>query len=218
MGSSVKFMYYEVCPGRVEGLVTYPEVPHPGTLPGASSWTTMLARCAEHSHNMTSLETYAYQDGRCDQRVTCDCDAGYEENGRQCVGKLKILLKVLSLQFLPPCYGGVLRTECMGILFWPLCSSIIELARNSHKFSTFQESFWIYNNYLLTSDLSFSISRCDYSLQILFVCFLALPSLLHPSIFFHICIFVDYRIQGKKVQHKLDGSVHYIMYFFSSHT
>ena len=104
----------------------------------------MLARCAEHSHNMTSLETYAYQDGRCDQRVTCDCDAGYKENGHQCVGKLKILLKVLSLQFLPPCYGGALRTECTGILFWPLCSSIIEFARNSHKFSTFQESFWNY--------------------------------------------------------------------------
>jgi hypothetical protein len=83
-------MYYEVCPGRVEGLVTYPEVPHPGILPGASSRTTRLARCAEHSHNTTSLETYAYQDGRCDQRVTCECDAGYEENGRQCVGKLKI--------------------------------------------------------------------------------------------------------------------------------
>ena len=82
------FMYYEVCPGRVEGLVTYPEVPHPGTLPGASSRITRLARCAKHSHNTTSLETYAHQDGRCDQRVTCNCDAGYEESGRQCVGKL----------------------------------------------------------------------------------------------------------------------------------
>ena len=81
------FVYYEVCPGRAEGLVTYPEVPHPGTLPGASSRITRLARCAEHSHNTTSLETYAYQDGRCDQSATCDCDAGYEENGTQCVGK-----------------------------------------------------------------------------------------------------------------------------------
>ena len=85
------FMYYEVCPGRVEGLVTYPEVPHPGTLPGASSRTTRLARCAEHSHNTTSLETYSYQDGRCDQSATCDCDAGYEENGTRCIGKLRIL-------------------------------------------------------------------------------------------------------------------------------
>ena len=81
------FMYYEVCPGRVEGLVTYPEVPHPGRLPGALSRTTRLARCAEHSRNTTSLETYAYQDGRCEQRVRCDCDVGYEENGIQCDGK-----------------------------------------------------------------------------------------------------------------------------------
>ena len=103
-GSVVRiFMYYEVCPGRVEGLVTYPEVPHPGQLPGALSRTTRLARCAEHSHNTTSLETYSYQDGRCEQRVACVCDAGYEENGHQCVGKLEniqpdlviILLSVL---------------------------------------------------------------------------------------------------------------------------
>ena len=87
-GSVIRiFMYYEVCPGRVEGIVTYPEVPHPGHLPGASSRITRLARCAEHAHNTTSLETYAYQDGRCEQSVTCVCDAGYEENGHQCVGK-----------------------------------------------------------------------------------------------------------------------------------
>ena len=91
------FIYYEVCPGRVEGLVTYPEVPHPGTLPGALSRTTRFARCAEHSHNTTSLETYSHQDGQCNQSVTCDCDAGYEENGRQCVGKLKILWLIKSL-------------------------------------------------------------------------------------------------------------------------
>ena len=87
-------MYYEVCPGRVERIATYPEVPHPGQLPGASSRTTRLAQCAEHSHNTTSLETYAYQDGQCEQisRVTCVCDAGYEESGRQCVGKQVMIL------------------------------------------------------------------------------------------------------------------------------
>ena len=95
-GSVVRiFMYYEVCPGRVEGLATYPEVPYPGQLPGALPRITRLARCAEHSYNTTSLETYAYQDGRCEQRVTCVCDVGYEENGHQCVGKEAIIIHTL---------------------------------------------------------------------------------------------------------------------------
>ena len=80
------FLYYEVCPGKVERLVTYPEVPHPGELQGSLSHTTRLASCAEHAHNTTSLETYAYGDGRCEQSVTCVCDLGYEGQNI-CVGK-----------------------------------------------------------------------------------------------------------------------------------
>ena len=95
-GSVVRiFMYYEVCPRKVEGLAIYPEVPHPGRLPEASTRTTRLASCAEHSHNTTSLDTYAYQDGRCEQNITCVCDAGYEQsqqNPHQCAGKSYIVL------------------------------------------------------------------------------------------------------------------------------
>ena len=95
-GSVVRiFMYYEVCPRKVEGLAIYPEVPHPGYLPGASTRTTRLASCAEHAHNTTSLDTYAYQDGRCEQSVTCVCDAGYEQsqqNPHQCAGKSLMII------------------------------------------------------------------------------------------------------------------------------
>ena len=95
-GSIIRILlYYEVCPGKVEGLVTYPEVPHPGELQGSLSRTTRLASCAENAHNTTILETYAYRDGRCEQSgITCACDAGYEEqsiqNRHQCIGKSKI--------------------------------------------------------------------------------------------------------------------------------
>ena len=88
-------MYYEVCPRKVEGLAIYPEVPYPGRLPGASTRTTRLASCAEHSHNTTYLDTYAYQDRRCEQNVTCVCDAGYEQsqqNPHQCVGKSLLII------------------------------------------------------------------------------------------------------------------------------
>ena len=81
------FLYYEVCPGKVEGLVTYPEVPHPGELQGSLSRTTRLASCAKNAHNATNLKTYAYSDGRCEQSVTCVCDAGYEKQSHQCIGK-----------------------------------------------------------------------------------------------------------------------------------
>ena len=95
-GSIIRiFMYYEVCPRKVEGLAIYPEVPHPGNLPGASTQTTRFASCAEHSHNTTSLETYAYQDGRCEQSVTCICDVGYEQtqhNPHQCVCKSLMII------------------------------------------------------------------------------------------------------------------------------
>ena len=79
-------IYYKVCPGRVEGLVTYPEVPHP---PQGSPPTIRTAHCAEHAHNTTSLETFAYSDGRCVQSAACVCDFGYEsgQEGSQCIGK-----------------------------------------------------------------------------------------------------------------------------------
>ena len=81
--------YYVVCSGRVEGLVTYPEVPHP--VQGSSQPTIRNAYCAEHAHSATPLATFAHSDGRCVQDVHCDCDAGYEEvinsTHSSCVGK-----------------------------------------------------------------------------------------------------------------------------------
>ena len=79
-------VYYVVCPGRVDGLVTYPEVPHPQQ---GFPRTMRTARCAEHAHNITRLETFAYSDGQCDQQsAACVCDLGYEEkNGSRCIGR-----------------------------------------------------------------------------------------------------------------------------------
>ena len=95
-------VYYVVCPGRVDGLVTYPEVPHPPQ--GSSSHTMRTARCAEHAHNTTSLETFAYSDGRCDQQsAACFCDLGYVEesgqSGSQCIGRS--ILIVITPQYSP---------------------------------------------------------------------------------------------------------------------
>ena len=80
-------LYYNVCPGRVDGLVIYPEIPLPQQ--GSSSHTIRLAHCAKHAQNTTRLETYAYTDGRCLQNVSCICDLGYQSgvSGRQCTGK-----------------------------------------------------------------------------------------------------------------------------------
>ena len=78
-------VYYVVCSARVEGLVTYPEIPRP---PQGSSRTMRTARCAEHSHNTTSLAAYADNDGMCTQEVECECDGGYELNGDSCNGKV----------------------------------------------------------------------------------------------------------------------------------
>ena len=89
-GSLIRiFVYYEVCPRRVEGLVIYPEIPRPPQ--GSFSPTRKTAECAQHAHNTTSSETLAYSDGQCLQSVTCVCDLGYEEqsgaNGNICTGK-----------------------------------------------------------------------------------------------------------------------------------
>ena len=135
-GSVVRiFMYYEVCSGRVEGIVTYPEVPHPGTLPGASSRVTRLARCAEHAHNTTSLETYAYQNRSCVQSVTCVCDAGYEESGLRCVGK-KVIDRTLykSIHYSPysACTAGKYRS--------PQNSSCVDCPANSNSLTAASES------------------------------------------------------------------------------
>ena len=84
-------VYYKVCPGRVEGLVTYPEVPRP--VQRSLQPTIRNAHCAEHAHNTTSLETFAYNDsdGRCVQSAACVCDLGYVEesgqSGSQCIGR-----------------------------------------------------------------------------------------------------------------------------------
>ena len=89
-GSVIRIIVrYEVCPGRVEGLVIYPEVPQP--VQGSTQPTIRNAHCAEHAHGTTSLATFAHSDGRCVQDVHCDCDAGYEEvinsTHSSCVGK-----------------------------------------------------------------------------------------------------------------------------------
>ena len=118
-GSVVRiFMYYEVCPRKMEGLAIYPEVPHPGYLPGALTRTTRLASCAEHAHNTTSLDTYAYQDGRCEQSVICVCDAGYEQsqqNPPQCVGKsLMIMHCTIILTKQPILLFTLTHTACVA--------------------------------------------------------------------------------------------------------
>ena len=84
-------VYYVVCPGRVEGLVTYPEVPRP--VQGSTQPTLRNAHCAEHAHGTTPLATFAHSNGSCVRDVHCDCDAGYEEvsinsTHSSCVGKV----------------------------------------------------------------------------------------------------------------------------------
>ena len=77
VGQVQHFMvYYKVCQNNQVGLEMYPEVP---LLPqaGSDGQTMRLARCVPHAHNITSLETYAISD-RCEQAVSCECDAGYE--------------------------------------------------------------------------------------------------------------------------------------------
>ena len=77
-GQVQRFMaYYKVCQKNQAGLEIYPEVPLPPHTSGSSDRTMRLARCVAHAHNVTSLETYAYND-RCVQNVACECDAGYE--------------------------------------------------------------------------------------------------------------------------------------------
>ena len=71
------FVYYKVCQKNEKGLVVYPEIPLPPAS-DANGRTIRLAKCVEHAHNITSLETYAYSDEDCEQDVTCKCDDGYE--------------------------------------------------------------------------------------------------------------------------------------------
>lgn len=79
-------VYYKVCQNNNVGLVRYPEVPLPPS--GSNGVVMRLAHCVPHAHNVTSLETYAYED-RCDQDVKCECDVGYgvSTDLSSCVGK-----------------------------------------------------------------------------------------------------------------------------------
>lgn len=84
------FLYYKVCPRRVDGLVTYPEAPLPQQQ--LSSHIIRLAHCAKNAHNTTRRETYTYSDGRCVRNVTCSCNLGYREeisgpSESRCTGK-----------------------------------------------------------------------------------------------------------------------------------
>ena len=117
-GSIIRIIvYYVVCPGRVEGLVIYPEAPHP---PQGSPLTIRTARCAEHAHNTTNLETFAYNtsDGQCEQNVTCVCDLGYAEEsgqtGSQCSGKPNLsnptMTLILTVFFSIACRAGQYRS------------------------------------------------------------------------------------------------------------
>ncbi len=69
-------VYYRICPGKVEGLVTYPEI----ALPTQGSTMPALrdAICASNSSATSSLELSAFADGTCSGEPTCECNPGYE--------------------------------------------------------------------------------------------------------------------------------------------
>lgn len=79
-------VYYRICPERVEGLVTYPEIGLPPE--GMSEPITRDAICASNSSPTSSLELSAFADGRCEGEPACACDPGYEYDDSVCQRKL----------------------------------------------------------------------------------------------------------------------------------
>lgn len=80
-------IYYTPCHSYREGLVSYPEVIRP---PEGSLFPNVAhACCAPHSHNTTSRSVRAYNDGRCDFSVKCECDKGHRlaDTGTSCIRK-----------------------------------------------------------------------------------------------------------------------------------
>ena len=92
-------VYYEQCPSKVVGLVTYPALP----LPARNGPATAVgyAVCALHAENSSLLEFRAFRDGECERTVTCECSPGYMEEQQliagttllvsQCRGEASIL-------------------------------------------------------------------------------------------------------------------------------
>ena len=89
-------VYYKVCQKNQAGLAIYPEVPLPRHTSGSSDRIMRLAQCVAHAHNITSLETYAYND-QCVQNVECECDAGYERSA----DSTRCIRKSLSINLIP---------------------------------------------------------------------------------------------------------------------
>ena len=107
------FVYYEVCPRRVGRLIIYPEIPLPPQ--GSTSPITRTAKCVEHAHNTTSLETRAYSDGRCEQQATCVCDLGFaSQNEDQCIGMAHVInfdsIIKYTFNFTTGCDAGTYRS------------------------------------------------------------------------------------------------------------
>ncbi len=69
-------VYYRICPGRVDGLVTYPEIGLP--VEGASAPIVGSAVCASNSSPTSSLVLSAFANGTCAGNPSCECDPGYE--------------------------------------------------------------------------------------------------------------------------------------------
>ena len=70
-------VYYEQCPSKIVGLVTYPALPLPGK--GSLVAAEGSAVCAANAKNSSHLEFRAFSDGECERSVTCECLPGYVE-------------------------------------------------------------------------------------------------------------------------------------------
>lgn len=89
-GDILRFqVYYEQCPSMIIGLVIYPAVP----LPVRNSYMTARgsAVCAANARNSSHFEFRAFDDGRCERSVTCECLPGYVEE-QQRISETNVLV------------------------------------------------------------------------------------------------------------------------------
>lgn len=92
-------IYYEQCPSKIVGLVTYPALPLPGK--GSLVAAETSAVCAANAKNLSHLEFRAFSDGECERSVICECLPGYVEEQQlfsgtdlvvsQCKGEMQCL-------------------------------------------------------------------------------------------------------------------------------
>ena len=85
-------MLFCVCPAQIVGLVNYPatNAPESGSL-------TVEAKCADNAHvrSGSSLSVRCTSSGSWSGNPKCECDTGYEFDGKYCTGKiLSIIAKV----------------------------------------------------------------------------------------------------------------------------